>query len=456
MSRITSEKNTAEYDATDRSGVEILADGACNRNLLTIVGLGGDFSAGTVAVYIKGRGSRRYLAMKDAYGNAVSINLATADAVMIDKPIGSVRLDVSGISGATGWKAVLSGIDEPMSVASSSVPGPVIVAGQSAVGSAPANPPVGVSGIDGSGLKRALLTDSTGQLMTTEQDSAVFTASATSASVLFTVDMSSWRSCMVQVVNAGTSCTVTYEGSNDQSTWNTVVGLLANPNTATSPSSSLAITFSNAAGAFQFPKRYKYFRARVSVYGSGTVSVLYSLSLSDVSPVVAASIYGQVAEGIAFSGNPVTIGVECRITRKTAVGNGQIVRPIGTVDGKIIVRPHSIPENEWKYAAGSGGIVNTTTAVQLAAAGGAGLSVYITSMQLQAEALTNATEVAIRDGAGGTVVWRSKIGTSGLPLTQIGFEDPIKGTANTLLEFVTLTASGAGAVYINAQGYYAP
>lgn len=128
MSRITSEKNTAEYDATDRSGVEILADGACNRNLLTIVGVGGDFTAGTVAVYIKGRGSRRYLAMRDAYGNAVSINLATADAVMIDKPIGSVRLNVSGISGATGWKAVLSGIDEPMSVASSSVPGPVIVA----------------------------------------------------------------------------------------------------------------------------------------------------------------------------------------------------------------------------------------------------------------------------------------------------------------------------------------
>ena len=164
MSRITSEKITAEYNDHDRSGVEILADGACNRNLLTIVGVGGDFTAGTVEVYIKGRGSRRYLAMKDAYGNAVSINLATADAVMIDKPIGSVMLDVSGISGATGWKAVLSGIDEPMSVASSSVPGPVIVAGQSEVGRDPESPPVGVSGIDDSGLKRSLLTDTSGRL----------------------------------------------------------------------------------------------------------------------------------------------------------------------------------------------------------------------------------------------------------------------------------------------------
>ena len=178
------------------------------------MGVGGDFTAGTVAVYIKGRGSRRYLAMKDAYGNAVSINLATADAVMIDKPIGSVRLDVSGISGATGWKAVLSGIDEPMSVASSSVPGPVIVAGQSAVGSTPASPPVGISAIDLSGLKRAILSDALGQLFTTEQDSEVFTpASVTSASVLFTVDMTNWRSVLLQVTSAGSSCTITYECS---------------------------------------------------------------------------------------------------------------------------------------------------------------------------------------------------------------------------------------------------
>ena len=72
------------------------------------------------------------------------------------------------------------------------------------------------------------------------------------------------------------------------------------------------------------------------------------------------------------------------------------------------------------------------------------------------EALTNATELAIRDGANGTVLWRTKIGTGGLPLANIKFDDPLRGTANTLLEVVTLTASGAGAVYFNAQGYIAP
>jgi len=416
MSRITSEKNTAEYDATDRSGVEILADGACNRNLLTIVGIGGDFTAGTVEVYVKGRGSRRYLAMKDAYGNAVSINLATADAVMIDKPIGSVRLNVSGISGATGWKAVLSGIDEPMSVNSSSVPGPV---------------------------------------MTSEQDSAVFTASVSAASVLFTVDMTNWRSVLLQVTSAGSSCTIIYECSNDQSGWTPVMGNFTNYSSASTLGAVVASS-TTAAAQMQLPKRAKYFRARVSVYGSGTVSVAYALSLEDTPSAQAAILWGQVAESSAAGGNPVTIGLEARTSNKVSVGNGQIVRPIGTVDGKMIVRSHSIPENEWSYAAASGGILNDVTAVTIKAAAGAPYRNYLTSIQLEAEPVTNATEFVIRNGAGGAVLWCIKVPTTGIPLTNFKFENPLKSSSATLLEVVTLTASGAGAVYFNAQGYVAP
>lgn len=106
----------------------------------------------------------------------------------------------------------------------------------------------------------------------------------------------------------------------------------------------------------------------------------------------------------------------------------------------------------WKFAAASGGILNTTVAVTLVAAAGAGLSNYLLSLQINAEVLGTATEVAIRDGAGGTVLWRTKIGTGGQALANIIPAMPIKGTANTLLEVVTLTASGTGAVYVNAQG----
>jgi hypothetical protein len=109
----------------------------------------------------------------------------------------------------------------------------------------------------------------------------------------------------------------------------------------------------------------------------------------------------------------------------------------------------------WSYAAASGGILNTTTAVTIKAAAGAGIRNYLQSLTIMAETLGTATELAIRDGAAGTVLFRTKVPTAGLPTTRIKFDPPLKGTANTLLEVVTLTASGTGAVYVNASGFTA-
>lgn len=108
---------------------------------------------------------------------------------------------------------------------------------------------------------------------------------------------------------------------------------------------------------------------------------------------------------------------------------------------------------EWQYAAAASGIVNTGTAVTIKAAALAGRLNAIGSIQVTSEALTTATELAIRDGAGGTVLWRIKIPTGGMSQTSFVCDPPIKGTAATLLEVVTLTASGTGAVYFNAQGW---
>lgn len=130
-------------------------------------------------------------------------------------------------------------------------------------------------------------------------------------------------------------------------------------------------------------------------------------------------------------------------------------RPYGDTAGTV-VQP-ALTANRWAYPAASTGITNTTTAVTIKAAAGAGVRNYVTGIQIMSEALTNATELAIRDGAAGTVLWRTKIGTGGLTQgISHNFQVPLKGTANTLLEVVTLTASGAGAVYFNAQGYTAP
>lgn len=114
---------------------------------------------------------------------------------------------------------------------------------------------------------------------------------------------------------------------------------------------------------------------------------------------------------------------------------------------------------DWTYAAAASGIVNTTTAVTIKAAATAVQGVaqrnYLTSLQFMAEALGAATELAVR--AGGTVLWRWKIGTGGATGgVSITFNNPLRSTAGTLLEVVTLTASVTGAVYFNAQGYTGP
>lgn len=167
----------------------------------------------------------------------------------------------------------------------------------------------------------------------------------------------------------------------------------------------------------------------------------------------------KVADGTASIGSGVPSDALSNSTNAIAtqalnsVFNGTTWDRLPGTTAGLVQLPYALPASRIYYAAASGGILNTTTAVTMFAAAGASVRNYITSLEIMAEALTNATELAIRDGAAGTVIWRTKIPTGGLPTTQIKFDPPIRSTANTLLEVVTLTASGAGAVYVNAQGY---
>ena len=70
-----------------------------------------------------------------------------------------------------------------------------------------------------------------------------------------------------QVTSAGTGCTVTYEQCNDGVTWGPL--LVYN---ATS-SGALASSVSTVAGINYFNTNAAYVRARVSTYGSGTVTI---------------------------------------------------------------------------------------------------------------------------------------------------------------------------------------
>ena len=165
---------------------------------------------------------------------------------------------------------------------------------------------------------------------------------------------------------------------------------------------------------------------------------------------------GNAAEDAATTASPLIVGGIVRTaTSPTTLIAGDAARATMTSSAAAVVYPYAVPEICWTYAAANNGIVNTTTAVTIKAAAAANIRNYIASIQVMSEALTNATELAVRDGAAGTVLWRIKIPTTGLPATTFRFSIPLRGTAATLLEVVTLTASGAGAVYFNAQGFTA-
>lgn len=191
-----------------------------------------------------------------------------------------------------------------------------------------------------------------------------------------------------------------------------------------------------------------------AVAGPGAVgSGVQRVTLASDDPLV--SRMTGSAHDAAVAQNPNRIAGRARSSNYATVSSDDTADLVTTLAGAVIVRPFTIPEQQWSYAAAASGIVNTTTAVAVKAAGSAGIKNYVTGMQIQHATLGGATELVIRDGAGGTVLFRTQLQTTALPLTNIEFPCPIQGTAATLLEIATLTAV-TGGVYVNLNGYTAP
>lgn len=248
--------------------------------------------------------------------------------------------------------------------------------------------------------------------------------------------------------------------------------------------------------------------------------------------VSSATVAGTVAVDAAI-GAPVTAGLRASNANIAAMSaTGDNVAWLGTMIGAGIVRPYSLPEADWQTPAPVGGLLNTTTAFQLKEAAGAGIRNYVTAIDLWSEALTNATDLRIREAditcnsqtisantlttsaahelvigdavvftaatvtgitastvtyfvltvpstttltlsatRGGTtlaisgtgvtatfhkVLWQTRIPTAGAAPRQIYFPTPLRGSINRAVLLQTPTASGAGAVFLSAQGYVAP
>lgn len=159
---------------------------------------------------------------------------------------------------------------------------------------------------------------------------------------------------------------------------------------------------------------------------------------------------GIAAAGIVAQGDDASI----QAITENQFGNARM----SLTNHALVVRPYETEANSWQYASGTTGILsNTTTAVTFKASAGAGLRNYITACQIGTTAFGAAVPIAIRDGAGGTVLWAATVPTAGwLTPLNIQFPSPIRGTAATLLEIVTTTANTTGTAMVNCQGFVAP
>lgn len=143
------------------------------------------------------------------------------------------------------------------------------------------------------------------------------------------------------------------------------------------------------------------------------------------------------------------IGLEARSTEQTAVGNGDAVRALATLLGKLVTVPYALPASTWSYATATAGVTDTADDVAKAAAG-AGIRNYVTSCQVINGHATVGTEVVIKDGT--TVLWRGWAEPTGGGVSA-KFDPPLRGTANTAINVANITTGSK--TYFNLQGFVA-
>lgn len=116
-------------------------------------------------------------------------------------------------------------------------------------------------------------------------DAALASGSATSAATVVSAATAGFGGGSFQVTNAGTTCTVTYEQSNDNATW------VALPVISLAAATSAPVLTTTAAGVYGFASAAAFVRARVSTYTSGTVAISLAQKRSAM-PVAGVSLAG--------------------------------------------------------------------------------------------------------------------------------------------------------------------
>lgn len=303
-------------------------------------------------------------------------------------------------------------------------PGPVLVPGVNAFvtnNPAPMQATGGTVGI--SGPLGATQASPATPVSVVEPDEFAISGSVSSAATLFTQDMLGYQSITVQINANAAGNTITFETSDDNTNWNATTGLISNAVGASAGTS----TSVSSVGLYQFSKKGRYFRARVSTFISGTTTVVGNLHKDPASGVVSSvGILGSI--GLGPSSNAVG---------KFGPGYTSAQTPITAASGNV--------------AAG----VATAT---LAAAGGK--LTYITGFEITSDGATvgvcvNPTVVGVVTGTM-TYTYCAPAGAllAATPLI-VEFPQPIPSSAVNTAVAVSLPSLGTGSTNatVTAHGY---
>lgn len=317
--------------------------------------------------------------------------------------------------------------------------------------------PLSVKAVD----KNGVLIDTDQPAITRNIDSSLIASAAVSTTGSFTnpifsaVDMTGYSAAIVNINQATSGNTLVCGMSNDGQFWYPVGGIPVDSSsggiTATRPLSGTA--------AYAYPRRGRYFTCYLSVASGSSVSINAYLQAT---PVVfgannASVIGGSGNEGNALSASPlvlITGGARrptlfaCSTSTSAMATCASSITPMGSQ----VFFPYVDPLFSWTW---SSILTNTTTASTIRNGVSGGFSNFLTSCQISTDALGGATSLVIRDGAGGTVLWRQRLQTAGLNVVQITFPVPLRATQGNLIEAATETAV-TGGVYLSCQGFNHP
>lgn len=258
-------------------------------------------------------------------------------------------------------------------------------------------------------------------------------------------DVLPFTSVALQIVPASGTVTagaITFEASNNNSTW-TPVELYDEAAPTAAPVSTYTIAASTTR-YFDGPIRYRYFRARISTGVTGTTTgiqcfsrfliaeyiPLYQPLAASTASIGTVTASGTIAHDAADSGSsPVKIGSRAvtSISAQTLVTANDRTDLLAGLDGVQITRQHANLED---IVTATPVAITDGSSTSVLASPGAGLKNCITSIAI-ANSSASFVTVDLRDGTAGAVLWTFPVpATGGVVYT---FPMPLRCSAATAL-----------------------